>query len=27
LYFGRGGWDKVYNFDLGWVYVCDADMN
>jgi len=27
LYFGRGGWDKVYNCDLGWVYVCGSDMN
>jgi len=27
LYFGRGGWDKVYDYDNGWVYVCGADMN
>ncbi len=26
LYFGRGGWDKTYNRDHGWVYVCEADI-
>ena len=24
--FTRGGWDRIYNQEIGWVFVCEDDV-